>query len=87
MLFQYYIAFSIDLINAFHPAYHGLVAYQVSGDPSIQSITEDDITVSEGERLALFSTDGFLEIAMNQGKANELLGLYMYDIIRIEFKS
>ena len=43
--------------------------------------------VDEGERLALFSTDGFLEIAMNQGKANELLGLYMYDIIRIEFKS
>ncbi|HJM16524.1 MAG TPA: SAM-dependent chlorinase/fluorinase, partial [Flavobacteriales bacterium] len=35
--------------------------------------------VDEGERLALFSTDGFLEIAMNQGKANELLGLYMYD--------
>jgi len=43
--------------------------------------------VDEGERLALFSTDGFLEIAMNQGKANELLGLYIYDIIRIEFKS
>ena len=43
--------------------------------------------VDGGERLALFSTDGFLEIAMNQGKANELLGLYMYDIIRIEFKS
>ena len=43
--------------------------------------------VSGGERLALFSTDGFLEIAINQGKANELLGLYMYDIIRVEFKS
>ena len=43
--------------------------------------------VTEGERVALFSTDGFLEIAMNQGKANKLLGLYLYDIIRIEFKS
>ena len=39
-----------------------------------------------GEKLAIFSTNGYLEIAMNQGKANELLGLHHYDIIRIEFK-
>ena len=25
--------------------------------------------------------------ALYSGKANELLGLYMYDIIRVEFKS
>ena len=42
--------------------------------------------VDEGERLALFSSNGLLEIAMNQGKANELLGLHYFDIIRIEFK-
>ena len=42
--------------------------------------------VSAGEKLAIFSTNGYLEIAMNQGKANELLGLYHYDIIRIEFR-
>ncbi|MBT4737982.1 MAG: hypothetical protein HOO15_02050, partial [Flavobacteriales bacterium] len=54
---------------------------------NIKKIRKKYKDVSGGERLALFSTDGFLEIAMNQGKANELLGLYMYDIIRIEFKS
>ncbi|MBT5858355.1 MAG: SAM-dependent chlorinase/fluorinase [Flavobacteriales bacterium] len=42
--------------------------------------------VIEGERLAIFSTNGLLEISMNQGKANELLGLHLYDIIRIEFR-
>lgn len=42
--------------------------------------------VTQGERLAIFSTNGNLEISMNQGKANELLGLEIYDIIRIEFK-
>ena len=42
--------------------------------------------VDEGERLAIFSTNNLLEISMNKGKANELLGLEHYDIIRIEFK-
>ena len=42
--------------------------------------------VTEGERLAIFSTNGNLEISMNQGNANKLLGLEIYDIIRIEFK-
>ena len=54
---------------------------------SITKIRKQYKDVDEGERLALFSTDGLLEIAINQGKANELLGLYLYDIIRIEFKS
>ena len=42
--------------------------------------------VIEGERLAMFDSNNFLEISMNQGKANKLLGLEMYDIIRVEFK-
>ena len=41
--------------------------------------------VDEGERLALFSSNNLLEIAMNQGKASELLGLHYFDTIRIEF--
>ena len=53
----------------------------------ITNIRKQYKDVDEGERLALFSTDGFLEISINQGKANELLGLHLYDIIRIEFKS
>ena len=42
--------------------------------------------VIEGERLAMFDSNNFLEISMNQGRADRLLGLEMYDIIRIEFK-
>lgn len=42
--------------------------------------------VSEGERLALFSSNNLLEISINQGKASELLGLHYFDIIRIEFR-
>ena len=40
----------------------------------------------EGERLSMFDSNNFLEISMNQGRADKLLGLEMYDIIRIEFK-
>ena len=42
--------------------------------------------VDEGERLAIFSTENWLEIAINKGKASNLLGINNYDIIRIEFK-
>lgn len=41
--------------------------------------------VLEGEKLALFSSTGLLEIAINQGDAASLLGLRMYDPIRIDF--
>ena len=41
--------------------------------------------VLDGEKLALFSSTGLLEIAINQGDAASLLGLKMYDSIRIEF--
>lgn len=53
---------------------------------NINKIVDKYKDVSEGERLAIFSTNNLLEISMNQGKANELLGLEIYDIIRIEFK-
>ncbi|MGD1846540.1 MAG: S-adenosyl-l-methionine hydroxide adenosyltransferase family protein [Salibacteraceae bacterium] len=43
----------------------------------------DDVVASE--RLALFGASGFLEIAINIGHANKLLGLKINDIIRIEF--
>ncbi len=41
--------------------------------------------VVPGERLALFGSTGFLEIAINQGKAASLLGLQMNDSVSIEF--
>ncbi len=43
--------------------------------------------VSEGERLALFGSTGFLEIAMNKGKASSLLGLGLTDTVSIVFES
>lgn len=41
--------------------------------------------VPDGEMVILFGTSGFLEIAINQGNAAGLLGLSIYDAIRIEF--
>jgi S-adenosylmethionine hydrolase len=38
----------------------------------------------EGEMLALFSTTGLLEIAINQGKASSLLGLKIDQSVLIE---
>ncbi|TVQ06722.1 MAG: hypothetical protein EA361_19255 [Bacteroidetes bacterium] len=43
--------------------------------------------VAEGERLALFGSTGFLEIAMNKGKASSLLGLGLTDTVSILFDS
>ena len=49
--------------------------------------------VPEGERLAIFNSSGFLEIAINKGApsngggANSLFGLKLNDIIRIEFNA
>ena len=47
--------------------------------------------VPEGEKLALFNSGGYLEIAINKGVsgngggANSLFGLHINDIVRIEF--
>ena len=37
------------------------------------------------EKLALFNSNNFLQISINQGKASSLLGLKFFDVIRIEF--
>jgi hypothetical protein len=42
--------------------------------------------VPEGEMLALFSAAGYLEIAINMGSANGLLGLQLGDTVRVEFE-
>jgi len=52
---------------------------------SIASISQSYLDVPMGEPLALFSSTGNLEIAINQGKASSLLGLYMSDPVRVEF--
>lgn len=43
--------------------------------------------VLPGEWLALFGSTGFLEIAINQGKASSLLGLQINDSVTVEFFS
>ena len=37
------------------------------------------------EKLAIFNSNNFLQISINQGKASSLLGLKYFDVIRIEF--
>jgi S-adenosylmethionine hydrolase len=52
---------------------------------NITSISKSYSDVFEGEKLALFSSTGYLEIAIHQGKASGLLGLDMGDTVRVEF--
>lgn len=51
----------------------------------ISIISDSYHEVPEGERLAMFSSTGFLEIALNKSNASKLLGIKENDIIRIEF--
>jgi len=52
----------------------------------ISKIREKYRDAHEGEKLAIFSVNGMLEIAQNKGRATDLLGLKIHDYIRIEFK-
>ena len=52
----------------------------------IDKISKSYKDVPEGEMLALFSSTGYLQIAMNQGKAASLLGLKTDDPVMIEFR-
>ena len=55
-------------------------------DEKITTISAQYKSVAPSEKLAIFSENNFLQIAINQGKANRLLGLNLHEIIRIEFK-
>ena len=52
----------------------------------ISELKEKYKEAREGEKLAIFSANGMLEIAQNKGRATDLLGLKIHDYIRIEFK-
>jgi S-adenosylmethionine hydrolase len=52
----------------------------------INQIRKSYTDVVEGEMLALFSTSGHLEIAINQGKASSLLGLKIDQPVLIEIE-
>ena len=51
----------------------------------IEELHKSYSDVFPGEPLALFGATGFLEIAINQGKASSLLGLQMNDSVSVEF--
>ena len=57
---------------------------QLIGD-EITKVVRRYSDVDEGDKLALFNSEGILEIAINQGKANQLLNLRMNSVIRILF--
>ena len=54
-------------------------------DEQITIISAKYKEVPPSEKLAIFGENNLLQIAMNQGKANKLLGLNLHEIIRIEF--
>ncbi|MFP4468505.1 MAG: S-adenosyl-l-methionine hydroxide adenosyltransferase family protein [Bacteroidales bacterium] len=56
-----------------------------SPDDGISQLHQSYSDVVPGEKLALFGSTGFLEIAINQGKAASLLGLQMNDTVTVEF--
>lgn len=51
----------------------------------LQRIVTSYGDVSRGEALALFSENGYLEIAIREGSAAQLLGLSVQDMMTIEF--
>jgi len=53
-------------------------------DPIIQ-LSGNYCDVAVGEQLCLFNTAGFLEIAVNMGRAATLLGLKVEDVVEIVF--
>jgi len=61
-----------------------LIGYR-SNDEGINRISTSYADVLPGEKLALFGSTGFLEIAVNQGNAASLLGITTEDTITIEF--
>ncbi len=56
-----------------------------SAEYEIDVISPAYNSVIDGERVALFSSTGYIEIAINKANASKLFGINQGDIIRIEF--
>lgn len=63
----------------------GFELYFKRHDP-ISSLSWHYFDVPVGEPLCLFNSAGYLEIALNLGKASSLLGLKIDDAVQIEFR-
>ncbi len=53
----------------------------------VESICENYSDVPESEKLCMFNSSGYLEIAINKGNARGLLNLSVGDIVQVEFRS
>ncbi len=53
----------------------------------IETISEHYSSVQPEERLCLFNSSGFLEIAINQGDASKLLGLKLFDPRQVSYQN
>jgi|TARA_B110000238_G_C16142569_1_gene447197 S-adenosylmethionine hydrolase len=54
-------------------------------DDGINAISSKYKDVEIAEKLALFNSENFLQISLNQGKASSLLGMKFFDKIRIVY--
>jgi len=61
------------------------IIYLRNANYEISEITNAYNTVPDGEKVAMFSSTGFIEIAVNKGNASKLFGVKESDLIRIEF--
>ena len=55
-------------------------------DERLTKISSKYKEVPPSEKLAIFGENDLLQISINQGRANQLLGLKIHEVIRIEFK-
>lgn len=53
---------------------------------TLDHISDNYAAVDPGNAIAIFNEAGYLEIAINEGSAYDLMNLRLNDIIRIEFK-
>ncbi len=52
----------------------------------VDSLSDNYSDVPESEKLCLFNSSGYLEIAINKGNAKGLLNLSVGDIVQVEFR-
>lgn len=62
------------------------VIFMRKSDYTINKLSKSYEDTENGEIVAFFNTNGFMEIALNRGNAAGLLGLKVMDAIRVEFK-
>lgn len=62
------------------------VSYRSKRSEAISAISENYFDVPPGERVCLFNSSGYLEIAINCGEASSLLGIKVGDYVLVDFE-